>query len=110
MSNTDQSNIKSDDKAPNELPFGWYRIMGKAGTQIPEECVPVHRCGTFAPGWVNGQHPTVEEGIVIREVCYHWDGNCCEWQNKIRIRNCGEYYVYQLQKPPTFNLRYCGNN
>ena len=84
-------------------------MMGNAGDQIPEECVPTGRCGTWAPGWLNGRHPTVEEGIVTREVCYHWNNKGCYWKNDIRVRNCGNYYVYELQPPPVCNLRYCGN-
>ena len=101
---------KSDGEAPdNIISPAWYRMMGHTGTQIPEECVPTEACGTQAPGWLNGKHPTVVEGLVTREVCYHWDGYCCNWYNDIRIRNCGAYYVYELQKPPTHTLRYCGN-
>ena len=105
--NSDQSKVKCDGKAPDNIKFGWYRMYGNSGSQIPEECVPTKRCGTKAPGWLNGKHPTVQEGIVTREVCYHWSDNCCKWKNNIRIRNCGSYYVYELQKPPTCDLRYC---
>ena len=79
--NSDQSNFKCDGKAPDNISYGWYRMMGKAGGQmIPEECVPTKRCGTKAPGWLNGKHPTVQEGIVDRQVCYHWSDNCCKWK------------------------------
>ncbi|XP_078383117.1 uncharacterized protein LOC144665700 [Oculina patagonica] len=105
--NSDQSNVKCDRKAPNEIGGGWYRIVAAGSGQLPEKCVPTHRCGTKAPGWLNGKHPSVQEGIVTREVCYHWSGNCCKWKNNIRIRNCGRYFVYELQKPPTCDLRYC---
>ncbi|XP_078353427.1 uncharacterized protein LOC144638119 [Oculina patagonica] len=100
----------SEEKCDKEISsIAWYRMMGKAGDQIPEKCVPINRCSTRAPGWLNGKHPTVEDGIVTREVCYNWNDNCCNWKNKINIRNCGDFFVYQLQKPPTCSLRYCGN-
>ena len=84
-------------------------MMGKTGNHVPEYCVPINHCGTHAPGWLNGTHPSVHEGIVTRQVCYHWKGKCCYWKNNIKIRNCGNYYVYHLVKPPTCLLRYCGD-
>ena len=88
---------------------GWYRFMGAAGDQIPDKCVPVRRCGTHAPGWLNGAHPSVQDGVVTRQVCYHWSNNCCRWNNNIKVRNCGGFYVYELPRTPLCYLRYCGN-
>ena len=88
---------------------GWYRFMGDSGDQIPETCVPAGRCGTHAPGWLNGKHPTEQEGVVTREVCYTSKTECCNFKNNIQIRNCSKFYVYELQKPPSCYLRYCGN-
>ena len=100
----------------DELVPGWYRFQGATGNQMADKCVPTNYCGTQHPGWLNGTHPTVAEGVVTRKVCYHyWDynrygsTNCCYWSNNIRVRNCGAFFVYELQKPPGCNLRYCGN-
>ena len=88
---------------------GWYRLTGVAGNpQMPTTCPPVRRCGTHAPGWIKGQHPSVADGEVTREVCYHWTNNCCRWKNNIKVKNCGAFYVYKLQKTPVCSLRYCG--
>ena len=87
----------------------WYRMTGASGDQIPEGCVPINRCGTRAPGWLNDTHPTVKDGLQRAQVCYHWNNDCCKWKNNITIRNCGSYFVYQLVKPPDCRLRYCGN-
>ena len=65
---------------------------------MPTTCPPVRRCGTHAPGWIKGQHPSVADGEVTREVCYHWTNNCCRWKNNIKVKNCGAFYVYELQK------------
>jgi len=111
MGNTNQNNVKCDGRAPDNIVVPrWYRMTGASGDKIPESCVPMRRCGTHAPGWLNGSHPAVLEGAVTRRVCYHWSNNCCLWKNNIKIRNCGAYYVYQLVKPPACYLRYCGNN
>lgn len=74
---------------------------------MPTSCVPTHRCGTHAPGWLSGDHPTEDQGVVTRKVCFHWSGDCCKWNVNIKVRNCGEYHVYQLLKTPVCNLRYC---
>ncbi|XP_078354417.1 pancreatic secretory granule membrane major glycoprotein GP2-like [Oculina patagonica] len=91
------------------LVSGWYRFQGAAGNQMPETCVDTYRCGTNAPGWLAIAHPTVAEGVVPRQVCYHWENNCCWWNNNIRVRNCGTHFVYELQKTPICKLRYCGD-
>ena len=101
-----RSSPKCDDY---DLEPGWYRFQGAAGDRIPDTCVPVAHCGTSAPGWIIGNHPTVEEGVVARNVCYHFSDNCCRWSNNISVKNCGGYFVYKLKKPPYCYLRYCGN-
>ena len=88
---------------------GWYRFQGDAGDQMPDNCVPIYRCGANAPGWISGAHPTVAEGLVYRKVCYNKWGDCCYYYNNILVKNCGAYYVYKLERPPTCSLRYCGN-
>ena len=109
VANTDQKNLRCDQRHLHPLP-AWYRFNGEAGDKMPTSCVPKLRCGTHAPGWLNGSHPSVREGIVTRRVCYHWGSRCCNWKNDIQIQNCGAFYVYRLVKPPTCWLRYCGNN
>ena len=106
VENSDQSSVKCD----NTLQEGWYRFRGNAGNEMPESCPPKQRCGTHAPGWLNGNHPSVAEGAVQRQVCYHWSSGCCQWQNDIQVRNCSGYYVYRLKSPPACSLRYCVNH
>ena len=95
-------------RCDNNLITGWYRFQGAAGDRMPDKCVPRYRCGTMYPGWLNGTHPTVAEGVVTRKVCYNWY-SCCYYSTIIKVKNCGSYYVYELQKPPSCPLRYCGN-
>ena len=92
----------------NKLATKWYRFSAAAGSSMPDSCVAPWRCGTHASGWLNGRHPTVAQGVVVRRVCYHWGNNCCRWRNNIKVRNCGGFYVYQLSRPPNCHLRYCG--
>lgn len=87
----------------------WYRFIGSSGTMMATSCVPKHYCGTHAPGWLNGAHPTRLGQIVNGQVCFHWGGSCCNWKANIQIKKCNGFYVYKLGKTPVCWLRYCGN-
>ena len=97
-------------KCDNSMATKWYRFRGASGNGMPTSCVSTHRCGTHAPGWLDGNHPTVAQGIVSAKVCFHWSNNCCRWSTYIRVRNCDGFFVYELKKPPVCHLRYCGNS
>lgn len=86
---------------------GWYRFNGTAGSKIPSNCVAKSMCNTDATGWLNGAHPTLQEGVVSRKVCFHWGSNCCNWAVTIQVRNCGLFFVYKLVDPGHCHLRYC---
>ena len=92
------------------LVTGWYRFNSTAGTRMPTTCVSRYKCNTHATGWLNGTHPTPQESIVNRRVCFHWNSNCCNWDTTIKVRNCGLFYVYRLVNPPSCHLRYCVTN
>jgi cysteine-rich repeat protein len=89
---------------------GWVRLEGASGTRLSESCVPSFQCKTQAPGWMVDAHPTVKEGQVDRQVCFTWSGNCCWESATIKVRNCGDYYVYNFPQAPTCYLRYCGTD
>uniref|UniRef100_A0A3B5QUA2 UMOD/GP2/OIT3-like D8C domain-containing protein n=1 Tax=Xiphophorus maculatus TaxID=8083 RepID=A0A3B5QUA2_XIPMA len=88
---------------------GWYRFyLGQTSAQIPEKCVAERRCGTYAPLWINGNHPVQLNEIVTRTVCNAWSGSCCLFpSHTIQIKLCYGYYVYKLQQPSTCWLAYC---
>ena len=90
----------------------WFRFFGEAGTKMPTTCVPAYRCGTHAPGWLNGVNPTVADGQVTRQVCFTWGNNCCSWNTNIRVRNCGDFLVYFFHGTSEHpcKLRYCGTD
>lgn len=91
------------------LQLGWYRFREAAGNMMPTSCVPMNKCGTHATGWLQGRHPSPWEGAIQATVCFDWTFECCMWSSKIRVRNCGSFYVYELGPTPLCNLRYCGN-
>ena len=103
---SDKSTIKCDKPMKKK----WYRFADTAGNKMAASCVPRKHCGTHAPGWLNGTHPAIADGIVTRQVCFHWRKGCCQWKKNIRIMNCGGFYVYELQNPPVCNTRYCGES
>ena len=93
----------------NNLPAGWYRFRGPAGTQMASTCIGVNRCGSHGPGWLSTQHPFVSDGIVNATACFHWGGSCCLWSINVRVRNCSGFYVYELRPTPSCHYRYCGD-
>ena len=92
-----------------DLVTGWYRFQGAVGDRIPDKCVLMYHCGAEYPGWLNGTHPTVIEGVVTRTVCYSYEDVCCWDSSIIKVKNCSSYYVYELQRTPIVRSRYCGN-
>ncbi|XP_078381896.1 uncharacterized protein LOC144664624 [Oculina patagonica] len=86
----------------------WYRFGDIAGSQMATSCVDKYRCHTHAPGWLNGDHPSVAQGVVNMKVCFHWSESCCHFHAFISVKNCGSFYSYGLVKAPQCSLRYCG--
>ncbi|XP_051771672.1 sushi, nidogen and EGF-like domain-containing protein 1 [Ctenopharyngodon idella] len=89
---------------------GWYRLfIGGQSGQMPDTCVDQNRCSTHAPLWLNGSHPQVEDGVVTRNVCGHWNNDCCYFQsNPIKVKACpGNYYVYEFVRPNFCYGVYC---
>ncbi|KAL9960528.1 hypothetical protein ACROYT_G034000 [Oculina patagonica] len=104
--NVSQSNLRHDLR---DLTPGWYRFQGDAGDRMADKCLLMYRCNAVYPGWLSGAHPTVAEGVAVRNVCYSFYYDCCKWSNNIKVKNCSSYYVYELQKTPEHFSRYCGN-
>ncbi len=93
-----------------ELPDAgqWSRFSGPAGTTMPTTAPPTFTCGTHAPGWLSGTIPGEADGIVARDVCFHWEGDTCNWKVPISVRNCGPFVMFKLAPVPSCALRYCG--
>ena len=78
---------------------GWYRVMGGAGTRIPENpftsvqsigCGQVY-CNTCCPGYLpSGSHPQTPGELVNNvTVCFNCDGDICNYKilNAVKIRH-----------------------
>ena len=92
-----------------QLNAGWYRFLNKTGIRMPTTCPPTdRRCGTTWPGWLEGVHPTVEDGIVARTVYFRRRQNCKELaEHNIEVKNCSSFFVYHLRPTSGCNYRYC---
>ncbi|XP_019617059.1 PREDICTED: C-type lectin-like, partial [Branchiostoma belcheri] len=67
-----------------------------------------NRCGTHAPVWMKGEHPTSIQGAVRRTACAFWEGEECHWSWTIHVMACpAGYYVYKLPKPTICHAAYC---
>ena len=77
---------------------------------MPTTRVPAQTCGTTWPGWLDGAHPTVEDGKVVRKVCFSDLYARCKYLNWIFVKNCGSYFIYNLQRISSCDLRYCGTD
>ena len=91
-------------------PDGWYRFAGAAGTKMPTTRVPAYRCSTTYSGWLNGAHSTVEDGEVLREVCFSDNSMGCKHNTQISVKNCSSYYIYKLYGLSQCPSRYCGTD
>ena len=100
--------IKRGDPAlcDNTLKIGWYRFFGG---NMPESKIDPYHCGTIAPIWMNGTHPTVADGIVNRKACVNFMGRRkgCFIAIPIRVKNCSGFYVYYLKPASGCYMAYC---
>ena len=77
---------------------------------MPTQCVPGYRCGAAFSGWLKDGHAKLADGEVSSKVCFTRRGDCCKISVDIKVRDCGSYFIYKLQKVPSCNLRYCGTD
>ncbi|XP_062895886.1 pancreatic secretory granule membrane major glycoprotein GP2-like isoform X2 [Mobula hypostoma] len=81
--------------------------VNSGGWRIPETAVPTDKCSGTSPGWLNGHHPSVGEGEVNRTVCFSWEQNNCDRNRTIKIKNCGDFFVYWLKPTLCCDKVYC---
>ena len=83
---------------------------------MADTCLERCRCSALNSGWLSGGHPSVEDGAVVRRVCFngYYDGPSCDYFVYISVRNCGGFYVYKLTPLPATeyfcSYRYCASN
>ena len=79
--------------------------------QLVTSCPPPSSCGTGSPGWLSGDHPKPEDGMLRKKVCIHYNGDCCYRALFISVINCPGMFVYSLENSAfDFPMRYCFEN
>ncbi|XP_051769723.1 uncharacterized protein LOC127523252 isoform X2 [Ctenopharyngodon idella] len=92
---------------------GWYRLyLNGESAQMSEWCVSYVGCGGETALYLSSSHPTLEDGVVTREVLgTYWNSDCGSYRStSIQVKACpGNYYVYEFLKPNISALRpmYC---
>ena len=89
------------------LPWGWYRFTSYVGGQMPTSLVRQYHCGTVAPIWIQGKHPSVADGAVTRKACINFFGIGCAQSFDIKIKKCSSFYVYFLRPTYSCAVAYC---
>ena len=80
---------------------------------MPTTRVEPFHCGTDWSGWLDGAHPTVENGEVQRTVCFsnrESETQPCKYSEKIFVKNCESYFIYKLVKLTKCESRYCATD
>ncbi|XP_071110717.1 oncoprotein-induced transcript 3 protein-like [Haliotis cracherodii] len=86
----------------------WYKVVNYYGAlKMPTSHVDINSCGANYPGWLNGTHPSVRDGVVHRSVCVSGYDDSCMKRVIIQVKNCGHFYVYYLVKMDGCSERYC---
>lgn len=100
----------------------WFRFTGAAGNKLPTAPAPdkriigsnnngIRRCGTGARAWIKGGNPTIQDGIVTRDVCFEYGFKSCKSNTTVGVAACrdmhGDFFVYQLQPVPSCMAAYC---
>ena len=77
---------------------------------MPTTRVPAFRCGTDYSGWLDGAHPSVEDGEVFRMICFSARVHGCKYITQTSVKNCGSYFIYKLHPLRDCDSRYCGTD
>ena len=84
----------------------WFTADKKA--TMPSSCVLDESCGVQAPGWLNGQIPSREAGIVHGQVCFNFRKDCCYYSLPVQIKKCSDFFAYKLKDVhPMIPGQYC---
>ena len=77
---------------------------------MASECPDIPSCGSYFPGWLDGDPPTVTYGEIQMTVYFGKTNDCKDKSKYIRVKNCGAFTIYNLVKAPSCSHRYCGTD
>ena len=105
--NSECTSTADDWKGP-----GWYRFTGGSGTMLATSKVKDYHCGTAFPGYLKdgkGSLPTRSGQEVDATVCFYMNSSePCQNPRKIKIKMCGDYFIYNLPTALACYNGYCG--
>ena len=89
---------KSDYRKMDTSPYrGWFRFTGTGHNRITEIQQEYISCGVQYPGWLYGEHPTPEEGVVKRNLAFTTSATAyTSKKQEIFVRNCGDFVIYNV--------------
>ena len=92
----------------NMLQPGWYRPISLAGNMMPTQCQEGgFTCGTINTLWMNGSHPAAGDISNVTACASSYNGGCCITSYNIQVKNCGDFYIYNLQNTKGCYQAYC---
>lgn len=91
----------------------WFRVSGAAGNALAsKDSPPWGSCATKIRVYLKDDHPAFGDGESTRTICTATQNNNCHTQRTTAVINCGEFYLYKLEKIrecSTHVWRYCTN-
>ncbi|XP_071143816.1 von Willebrand factor D and EGF domain-containing protein-like isoform X1 [Mytilus edulis] len=106
---------KIQERCDSFLVEDWYRVVSGAGELMPTECpVEGFQCGTMNPVWLSTEgvlegedtYPAVGKTVSRLGFVANYE-NCVSKKYPIKIKNCGQYYVYYLKPVQGCPSAYC---
>ncbi|XP_060064920.1 LOW QUALITY PROTEIN: von Willebrand factor D and EGF domain-containing protein-like [Ylistrum balloti] len=85
----------------------WFKVQSQHMLNNVSLIQELKTCGTVFPIYLNGSLPNAQDGIVERIACTVGFGSVCRQPMNIRIKMCGHYSVYFLQRPASTSSAYC---
>ncbi|XP_060582411.1 uncharacterized protein LOC132738823 [Ruditapes philippinarum] len=86
----------------------WYRINGTLiGNAVALEIPGSSSCGGITNIWINDHLPGQNDGIKGVIACGSTSKGCCTIRNRIRVRNCKYFYVFEFGRLSRRDAKYC---